>query len=346
MNRNCGCNLCASNRSTLGPTGEYAHVEGFLTIAKGFASHAQGAGVCNINATLTEAAGGPMKDISGRTGAVFNSACGSASHVQGCGTVATGDHSHAQGVGTQAVGSGSHAQGLNTKASGISAHSQGTQTLAQGDHSHAKGLRTFAKGFASTASGCDTCALGAHSTADGIESIARNYGQVAYSTGKFECKGDNQCSLFTVRNEIEPGITDRLYLDGEIEQITVPCNSIWKFDILCLGRSVSIEEWCCFEFRGVLQIDSHGDGSIESWFSDFNCQGGSGGLNKDSVTINFGYDPDLDEWILYLNVTNDSTHTYRFFAHINTYEITVPQKKCDKKCGCLRKMQKPCDTCC
>ena len=35
MNRNCGCELCNSNRSTLGPTGENAHVEGHLTIAKG-----------------------------------------------------------------------------------------------------------------------------------------------------------------------------------------------------------------------------------------------------------------------------------------------------------------------
>ncbi len=355
MPRNCGCGLCASNRSTLGPTGDNAHVEGFLTIAKGFASHAEGAGVCDINVTLSQCAGEPVVDISGRTGAVFNVASGEGAHAGGCGCAAVADHSSAVGCCTQATGCASHAFGLGTKASGTGATSHGKQTLAEGNYSYTRGLETYAKGDHSTATGCFTCALGGHSYTAGVDSIARNLGQRAYSNGKFECKADNQCSRFIVRNEIQPDCNDRLYLDGDFEQITVPCNSTWKVDITCLARSMSTQApWCCFQIQGVVEIDPHGHITGPDVFTnEKDCKTGftADHLN---LTLNFEYDEDLDEHILYLYAENNSMdyesgidpEPYRFFAHVNTYELSVPQKKCTKKCGCLRQMQKPCDTCC
>ena len=382
MSRNCGCELCASNRSTLGPTGENAHVEGFLTIAKGFASHAEGMGCCDINATLSDCAGEPIKDMSGRVGAVFNSACADGSHAANCCTVAAGLHSISLGCGTQAVGSAAHAHGVGTKASGPGATAYGLLTLAQGKHSLSYGRETAALGDYSTATGCFTCALGPHSYTSGVDSIARNMGQQTVSNGKFECKSDNQCSRFIVRNEIPPDCEDRLYLDGDFEQITVPCNSTWKVDVTCLARSISTKApWCCFQMQGVIEIDPHGNINQTCTKEQFMCDDCPSGLCKCvcdksanavdvftneknwktgftadhlNLTLNFEYDKDLDEHILYLFAENNSAdyesdidpEPYRFFAHVNTFELSVTQKKCTKKCGCLKQMQKPCDACC
>ena len=68
------------------------HAEGYLTVASGDYSHAEG--------RQTKASGGE------------------GSHAEGRSTTASGDSSHAEGYGTRAIGEGSHAAGYYTTASG------------------------------------------------------------------------------------------------------------------------------------------------------------------------------------------------------------------------------------
>ncbi len=158
---NCGCDNCGNNTSiskngvggacsVLQQGGQFSSKEGYLTLAKGFASHAEGSGVCDIEEFLDNF---DKEDISGRTGAVFNIAHGVGAHAEGCGTVAFGDCSHSEGGATQAVGDGSHAEGIGNKASGIASHAEGDPTLAQGHASHAEGRNSQALGDASHAEG-------------------------------------------------------------------------------------------------------------------------------------------------------------------------------------------------
>jgi hypothetical protein len=91
-----GYNVSASN---------YAHAEGFNTVAAFAYSHAEG-----INTTANN----------------YNS------HAEGQSTIASGLSSHAEGNQSQAIGNVSHAEGLFTIASGSYSHAEGIYTIAQG----------------------------------------------------------------------------------------------------------------------------------------------------------------------------------------------------------------------
>lgn len=86
--------------------GNYAHGEGFNTIAWGGNSHAEG------HQTI---------------------ASGSQSHSEGYLSKATGGNSHAEGYNTTASGAQSHAGGSSAVASGIASFSQGIKTIASAE---------------------------------------------------------------------------------------------------------------------------------------------------------------------------------------------------------------------
>lgn len=85
------------------------------TTAKGFASHAEGAGSTTI---------------------------GGYSHAEGNTTTASGKYSHSEGWVSNAIGESSHAEGQNTRAHGTVCHSEGNNTDAYGYANHTEGLGT------------------------------------------------------------------------------------------------------------------------------------------------------------------------------------------------------------
>ena len=107
--------------------GAYSHAEGYMTIAEGPFSHAEG--------------------FSCRVGQ-FESA-----HAEGEYTYAWNDYAHAEGLNSRASGSASHAEGSASLASGYVSHAEGEETQATGEHSHAGGLQTIASGNEQTAIG-------------------------------------------------------------------------------------------------------------------------------------------------------------------------------------------------
>jgi len=136
------CPNCSINCGISGTTGQYAHKQGKNTSASGYASHAQGAGVCNIEEFLETLIEEP--DISKRTGPVVNNAAGIASHVEGGGNTACGNYAHAEGAGTQATGVASHSEGINTKSSGKASHAGGIGTIASTEALRAIGTYNLA----------------------------------------------------------------------------------------------------------------------------------------------------------------------------------------------------------
>lgn len=89
---------------TMHTKGDFAHAEGYGTVASGACAHAEGSG------TLSDGLG---------------------SHSEGYQTQATGDYSHSEGYETEASGKYSSAGGYQTRATGLIAHAIGAGLLAK-----------------------------------------------------------------------------------------------------------------------------------------------------------------------------------------------------------------------
>jgi hypothetical protein len=105
--------------STFG--GEFAHGEGYYTLAVGIGSHAEGTGTI---------------------------ALGDYSHAEGINTTSSGFHSHAEGFNSHAYAGYSHVEGRDNITYGEHSHAEGVSTQTIADYSHAEGLGTIAAGIA------------------------------------------------------------------------------------------------------------------------------------------------------------------------------------------------------
>lgn len=128
--------------------GDYAHAEGYKTVANAEAAHAEGYGTVAVK----RAAHAENRNTV---------ASGESSHAEGYYTNASGDNSHAEGARTAASYFNGHAEGESTTANGHSAHSEGRYTHATGQASHSEGENTIASGLDSHAQGTGTQATGA-----------------------------------------------------------------------------------------------------------------------------------------------------------------------------------------
>ena len=170
------------NRTEDSDIGEYSFAEGYMTVASGIASHAEGGPfldddgtALSIEVSLSEDAEpivvygpnaiGNMSHAEGRA----SYALGDASHAEN-GGFAIGENSHAENVGW-ALGEASHAEGYGAS-SGYASHAEGSGSSI-GENSHAEGYG-ISEGDASHAeSGGWT--IGEYSHAEG-NGVAYNYG--------------------------------------------------------------------------------------------------------------------------------------------------------------------------
>lgn len=206
-------------------TTNYAHTEGFQTLASGaFGSHAEGINTqalgnfgSHAEGSSTTAAGqyshaegtNTQSDGNGSHAEGNNTlAAGEASHAEGIDTIANTAGSHAEGTGTLAQGgqgshaegyntiaqaTASHAEGFGTLAAGDSSHAEGSQTQANGSYSHAQGTSTIANGVASHAAGNSTTAGGDYSYVGGTAGSTAN-GLIGFAHG-YNVHADNTCTV-------------------------------------------------------------------------------------------------------------------------------------------------------
>ncbi|HEY5912659.1 MAG TPA: hypothetical protein VJA21_18820, partial [Verrucomicrobiae bacterium] len=82
-------------------------------------------------------------------------------------------------------------------------------------------------------------ALADHATVPGgRQAVARNYAQMAYSSGAFNIPGDCQTSFFVAKNRTSGAVTRELFLEMNTSQrMIVPANTTWTFQILVSARS-------------------------------------------------------------------------------------------------------------
>lgn len=125
--------------------GDYAHAEGYSTIATGSHSHAEG---------------------------IQTTSSGSYSHAEGDSATAYGNYSHAEGSETKTYGDSSHAEGYDTRAFGNYSHAEGESATTYGNYSHAEGDNSRAFGGHSHAEGSSTITTAATSHAEGLATIA------------------------------------------------------------------------------------------------------------------------------------------------------------------------------
>lgn len=126
----------------------YAHSEGCMTKATGYASHAEGNRLAD-NGTL-----------------IYKiEATGNGAHAEGVGTIASGFGAHAEGVSAkdyrvQATKNGAHAEGRGSQALANSAHAEGYRTIVSSDNGHAEGTSSVVEAGAegAHAEGCKTIA--------------------------------------------------------------------------------------------------------------------------------------------------------------------------------------------
>lgn len=153
-----------------GAIGDYSHVEGNQTEARGVSSHAEGN--VTVASNLASHAEGNQTEASGQF-----------SHSEGSDTIASEHASHAEGLETEASGVQSHAEGYKTKASAYHAHAEGDSTEATGNNSHSEGRETIASGNKSHAGGYHAFSRGENSFAHGEEVNAFGKNSIAFGLG-------------------------------------------------------------------------------------------------------------------------------------------------------------------
>ncbi len=118
------------------------HVEGYGCTASGYWSHAEGE--MTVVSSYASHAEGSYCTLPNGTKR-YGTAAGYASHIEGGGCLATGSCSHAEGLATTVSGAQSHAEGRYTIASGGAQHVEGIANIedAEGKYIHIAGNGSF-----------------------------------------------------------------------------------------------------------------------------------------------------------------------------------------------------------
>lgn len=79
------------------------------------------------------------------------------------------------------------------------------------------------------------------------------YGESARASGKFVNVGDAQIRDVILRNDTSESNSVNLYLNGVNEEITIPANTSWYYDIDVVARNGDDVETNGYNFRGVIE---------------------------------------------------------------------------------------------
>lgn len=172
-----------------------------------------------------------------------------------------------------------------------------------------------AGGTNAIAFGSGTSAAGTFSESHGSQSVARLYGQVAYSSGQFGTAGDAQGGQYILRAITTNATPAIAYLDGSSAKLTLPINSAFMYEaeIVC-RRTDATGTYGAWTVKGLVTQDATAaTTTILSQTSDAIYY--SAGLAV-SVTA------DTTSGALQFNVTGISAGTIRWVIKVKTTEVT------------------------
>jgi len=175
-----------------------------------------------------------------------------------------------------------------------------------------------------SATGDNAVAIGSGSTAEatgsfaeGDGAFARIYGQKAYANGSFAVPGDAQHGIYVLRNATTDATITELFLDGLTEQIVLPDNSLFVFDIYVGGRRTDdVGGGAGFKFLGVAKKDTT-TGSVTFVGTPSKTTIGETDTPWDAtVSVN------LTTGALAVQVTGEAAKTINWVATVQTTEVT------------------------
>lgn len=114
----------------------------------------------------------------------------------------------------------------------------------------ASGNNAVAIGSGASATADETVALGAGSS-------ARINGQKAFANGSFATAGDAQAGLYVARNVTTDSTVTELFLDGVSQQLVIPANSLFTFEIFVAARRTdAVGGGAGYRFVGIARRDA------------------------------------------------------------------------------------------
>jgi hypothetical protein len=148
----------------------------------------------------------------------------------------------------------------------------------------------------------------------GIQAAARNYGQMAYSSGQFAATGDAQTSVYVCRGTTSNTNLTELFLDGVSAPMIVPTNSTWGFDMLVTGRA-SNGNSAAYEIKGAIKNNS-GTVTIVGGLPVFQR------LGNDDQSWDVIVGTNSVNQALSVKVQGASSTSIRWVASVRTVEVT------------------------
>ena len=233
-------------------------------------------------------------------------------------TVGGGRNNTASGYYYSTVGGGRN----NTASGYCSTVGGGGGNEASGDWSTVGGGYTNeASNYYSTVGGGYTnTASGSYSTVPGgRDALADKYGQRAYAAGEFAAQGDCQQSDLVARNATTDATANvELFLDGNDDQLTIPTDTAWAFDILITAAEQGMANAKKFHRTGLV-VNDGGSTTIaaeDTIGTDLTI--GSPGA--------WAVDIDVDDTndALKIEVTGEAATNIRWGAHVRLMEVSYP----------------------
>jgi hypothetical protein len=144
---------------------------------------------------------------------------------------------------------------FNTAGAALSTIGGGISNTVTADHSTIGGgiSNTVTASYSTIGGGFKNTATADHSTIPGGSwAQASLDGQMAYANGKFTSAGDAQASLYVLRNATAGEVTEKLFLDGSGQQLTIAVSRTLTFDMLVTASSDGGQS-AGYSIRGVVK---------------------------------------------------------------------------------------------
>jgi len=232
----------------------------------------------------------------------------------GGGNTASGEYS--------TVGGGSNNEASNyysTVGGGYTNTASGAWSTVGGGGGFGNG-NTASGNYSTVGGGSNNEASGYCSTVPGgRDALADKYGQRAYAAGEFAAQGDCQQSDLVARNATTDATANvELFLDGNDDQLTIPTDTAWAFDILITAAEQGMANAKKFHRTGLV-VNDGGSTTIaaeDTIGTDLTI--GSPGA--------WAVDIDVDDTndALKIEVTGEAATNIRWGAHVRLMEVSYP----------------------
>lgn len=237
-------------------------------------------------------------------------------------------------TGSPVTATGSFTNTLNTQAANVVFAGPQTGTAAEptfralvlNDLSSALKLYTENPGtvVSPSATGTNSVAIGSGSSATAVESfaegsgaVARIYGQKAFANGFTTTAGEAQAGLYVLRNVTDDNTVTELFLDGTSEQIVLPDNSLFTFEVLVAGRRTdAVGGGAGYRFIGVARKDAT-SGSVTFVGTPSKTVLGETNIGWDSLLT-----VDTSTGAISIKVLGEAAKDIKWTAVVRTSEVT------------------------